>query len=853
MASVPPAFSTPAPSEADRRSGWLVLLAAIALALAVLATLSSLAWYERREALETALDRSELLARVLEDHVTRTVETAGLTLRTLGESVARQPAGAASSGADLQPLLSQALLGLPFMRGVAVLDQQGLVLASSDLTDVGLRLDMGKLGILPADGSDRLLPLLPGRGLADLALRTRSPRAAAVSVLPLLRKIHASDGRPLLMLALINPDALATYQQTALTDSGSEAVLSSYDGQLLTATEGLAFNPGHSLAGHPVFRDWLPAHEHGSYIGAGTMPGSRVVAFRASRTRPLVVLVEQAEAVTLQRWVGNMRWMVGMAMVALLLIVGAAAVVLRSQRARSQARLGFDQAHQQVALRERELSVLLKSVQELIFRTDAAGAIIFVNARWAAVSAQHAEQAFGQRFQDLVDPADRERVKALFSADDRVGVRTTTASVRASDGRLRRFDIAVVPLHDHGEVVGFAGSAVDVTERHIAQQRLQQQLAFTGVLLEISPLPVSVFDIGRRYVTVNRAWEEFTGRQRADVIGTPVGQALPPAEVKLHVAQDNKLLAEGGIIRYETQVTHRDGSRRDMVMTKVLVPDESGGAAGILCTLMDVSEFREAERATREARDVAEEASRSKSEFVANMSHELRTPLQSILGFSELGLMRGREHPKLAGMFTDIHASGQRMLALVNDLLDVSKIDSAVGTFDLERCDLRGLVQSVLRELGPLMLRRQLSLQTSLPASPLSAKVDPVRFQQVIRNVVANAIKFSPEGGELQVRGALSDDGEVHLSVADHGPGIPAAETDKIFEAFVQSSQTKNGAGGTGLGLAICRKIVEIHGGRIYAENCPAADGGGAIFHIFLPVRPPGETHALDTQMNTLI
>ena len=853
MASVPPALSTNGPFEAYRRSGALVLLAAIALALAVLATLSSLGWYERREALESALDRGELLARVLEDHVTRTVETAGLTLRTLGESLARQPIVAASSGTDLQPLLSQALLGLPFMRGVAVLDQQGLVLASSDLADVGLRLDMAKLGILPADGSDRLLPLLPGRGLADLALRARSPRAAAVSVLPLLRKIRASDGRPLLMLALINPDAQATFQQTALTDSGSEAVLSSYDGKLLTATEGLAFNPGHSLAEHPVFREWLPTYEHGSYLGGGALPGKRVVAFRVSRTQPLVVLVEQTEAVALQRWASGMRSLGAVAAVALLLIGGAAAVVLRSLRARSQARLALDQAHQQVALRERELSVLLKSVQELIFRTDAAGVIIFVNARWAAVSAQHAEQAVGQRFQDLLDPADRERVAALFNADDRVGVRATTASVRASDGSMRRFDIAVVPLHGHGQVVGFAGSAVDVTERHIAQQRLQQQLAFTGLLLEISPLAVSMFDISRRYVMVNRAWEEFTGRRRAAVIGTPVGQALPAAEITLHLAQDNKLLAEGGIIRYETQVTHRDGSRRDIVMTKVLVPDESGGAAGILCTLMDVSEFREAERATREARDVAEEASRAKSEFVANMSHELRTPLQSILGFSELGLMRGREHPKLAGMFTDIHASGQRMLALVNDLLDVAKIDSAVGTFDLERCDLRGLVQSVLRELGPLMLRRHLRLQTVLPDTPLSAKVDPLRFQQVIRNVVANAIKFSPEGGELQVRGALTGDGEIHLSVADHGPGIPAAETDQIFEAFVQSSQTKDGAGGTGLGLAICRKIVEVLGGRIHAENRPTAEGSGAIFHIILPVRPPGETHALDTQMNTLV
>ena len=852
-ASVPAPAPAPAPADGFQRAGALALLVAVALAVAVLVALSSLAWYERRVALDSAEDRAALLARVLEDHVTRTIETAALTLRTLGDGVARQRSVAAANGAALQPLLRQALLGLPFMRGVAVLDPQGLVLASTDPAELGLRLDMAKLGSLPADGGTLLLPLLPGRGLADLALRNRSARAAAVSVLPLLRMIHAADGQPLLMLGLINPDALATYQQTALADSDSEALLASYTGELLMATEGLAFDAGHSLAAHPVFRDWLPSREHGSYLGGGALPGSRVVAFRVSRAWPLVVLVEQSEALALRHWADNMRRMAVAAAAALLLIAGAAAVVLRSLRARVAGGSALDHAHHQVALRERELSVLLKSVQELIFRTDAAGVILFVNARWAAISAQPAKQAAGQRLQDLVDPADRERVAALFSADERGGVRSTTASVRASDGSMRRFDIAVVPLHGHAKVVGYAGSAVDVTERHVAEQRLQQQLAFTGLLLEISPLPVSVFDISRRYVTVNRAWEEFTGRQRADVIGTPVGHALTPTEVKLHASQDNKLLTEGGIIRYETQFSHCDGSRRDMVVTKVLVPDESGGAAGILCTLMDVSEFREAERATREARIEAEEASRVRSEFVANMSHELRTPLQSILGFSELGLVRGREHPKLAGMFTDIHASGQRMLALVNDLLDVSKIDSAVGTFDLERCDLRALVQAVLRELGPLISRRHLRLQSFLPDKPLSAKVDPLRFQQVIRNVVANAVKFSPEGAELQVRGALTDDGEVHLSVADHGPGIPVAEIEMIFEAFVQSSQTKDGAGGTGLGLAICRKIVEVHGGRIHAENRPAAEGGGATFHIFLPVRPTGEAHALDTQMNTLL
>jgi PAS domain S-box-containing protein len=409
-------------------------------------------------------------------------------------------------------------------------------------------------------------------------------------------------------------------------------------------------------------------------------------------------------------------------------------------------------------------------------------------------------------------------------------------------GEVRQFEVAVVPLRAGDAIVGFAGSAMDVTAQHTAQMQLQAQLAFTELLLEVMPLPLATLDPAGRYLAVNQAWEDFTGRHRERVVGERASDLQPLAEARPGEGQDDELLQRGGRIRYDASAIHRDGTRRDLAMTKAAVPGSDGRPAGILVAFMDVTEFRQAERATREARDAAEEASRAKTEFVANISHELRTPLQSIIGFSELGLMRSREQPRLGAMFGDIQAAGQRMLALVNDLLDVAKIESTVGTFHLERTDVRSLVRDVVGELEPLIASRRLRTEIELSEGPLVAKVDPLRFQQVIRNVLANSIRYSPEGAQLLVRGDIDPaDHRIHIEVCDRGPGIPPAELEKIFEAFVQSSKTKDGSGGTGLGLAICRKIVEAHGGEIHAENNP--DGPGAIFHIRLPARGFADTH----------
>jgi PAS domain S-box-containing protein len=815
-----------------------VLWAGGLLVLAVLAASAALALRDYRAALVDETARRELLARVLEDHATRTVETASIALASMADLLAAQPQGDATA---IGPVLSQSLVGLPFMRSVAVLDRQGTVLASTTPDDYGRQIDLKPFGAWPGLGADRLGGFLPGRSLASLASSGAAPTApAGVGFIPLLRQVQMRSGEGLLLVALINPGAFANYQSQALADERAAAAVASQAAEVLAATLSLGLAPGASLAQHPVFRRYLPAVEHAGYQGQGVRSESQVVAFRASRTRPMVVLVEFPVSEVAARWREANGGFAFVVAVAVLFLLAMTVIAWRGMRSRELAHRQLDQAQAEVARREQELSVTIRSVQELIFRTDAQGAITFVNDRWLAIGGTNAPSALGRTLEELVLPEQRAAVRALFSPDPDAGVRTTSATVAAEDGRRQRhFDVAVVPLQADGHIVGFAGSAADVTGRVVAQQRLQTQLAVTALMLEISPLPLSMLDLGGRYVSVNQAWEDFTGRPRAEAIGRFASSYLTPAEASLHDARDRELLERGGRMRYEARVRHRDGSLRDVVLVKVAVPGDQGEPAGILCVLMDVSEFREAERATREARDAAEEASRAKTEFIANISHELRTPLQSILGFSELGFTRGGQHERLAAMFAEINTSGKRMLALVNDLLDVAKIESTVGTFHLERTDLRPLVREVVHELSPLLAQRAIEVQVRLSALPLVAKVDPLRFQQVVRNVMANAIKFSPSKGRIAVEGETTAAGEIHLVVSDQGPGIPPSELDRVFDAFVQSSLTKDGSGGTGLGLAICRKILEAHGGHIHAENLA---GGGTAFHIRLPARGGADT-----------
>jgi PAS domain S-box-containing protein len=811
------------------RARTAVLLAGGLAAAVVGLALLLLGLNQRAAHLDAVRAHTVLMARLFAEHATRSIDAAALATASIDDLLA---SGLAPDAPELRASMAQTLVNLPFLRGIGIVDQRGLLLGSSDQADLGLQLDLQRLGPLPPPGQMALGRFVAVRRLADL--QRGAVQTGATGFLPLLSTVTLRDRRVVTVMVLVNADALANFQQVTLGDERLAAGLLGWDGALLAATAGVPHAVGSGLSALPPFTQFLPAHEQGSWQGTGLRGGEQIAAFRGSPRWPLLVAVEFDGAAERAAWWQASRGTLAVGAAALVFIVVMTIFTARSVHAR-------DRAQTEVARREREMSVTLQGLQELVFRCDRAGRLQFVNPAWVQLTGQPAEAWQGRPLADCVPAASRDAVQAQLAPGG--GKRQARWVLLDAQGRERLFECTVLPLSERGG--GYVGSAVDVTERAETQRRLQAQLAFSELLLESSPLPMSVMSRDRRYQIVNRAWENFTGRRREQVIGQAVGAHLPTAERAQHERQDARVYATHAPVRYGARVAHADGSMRDVVVEKRALPGEDGQATGILAVIIDVTEFRDAERATREARDAAEEASRAKSEFIANISHELRTPLQSIIGFSELGLRRAGEQARLAAMFDEIQASGQRMLALVNDLLDVARIESSVGTIHLERADLRPSVRAVLQELQPLAAGRQVVIDDALPAAPMLARIDPVRFQQVVRNVLANAIRFSPAGERIEVSGGPGEPGEPgdpgvwRLCIADRGPGVPEAELEKIFEAFVQSSRTKDGSGGTGLGLAICRTIMQAHGGQILARN---RVGGGALFEILLPARAAGET-----------
>jgi signal transduction histidine kinase/DNA-binding response OmpR family regulator len=259
---------------------------------------------------------------------------------------------------------------------------------------------------------------------------------------------------------------------------------------------------------------------------------------------------------------------------------------------------------------------------------------------------------------------------------------------------------------------------------------------------------------------------------------------------------------------------------------------ELGAQAGVLAQRGDLlAEQRHLTEQLEESVAALTAASQAKNDFLANMSHELRTPLNAIIGFSELMRGEGTGETRVvpADWVEHVHSSGRHLLGLINDILDLAKVEAGRLDLHIEPLPLDLAVADVVTALRPLMDAKGLRIQVDVP--PLIASADPIRFRQILDNLLSNAIKFTPQDGWIRIQ-AVEADGDVELRVSDSGVGIDPVDQERVFEEFQQVGDLTTRQAGTGLGLALTRRLVQAHGGSIALSS---ALGAGSSFHVRLP------------------
>lgn len=481
---------------------------------------------------------------------------------------------------------------------------------------------------------------------------------------------------------------------------------------------------------------------------------------------------------------------------------------------------------------EKEYRTLINTVNEVIFEIDIDGNVVFLNETWERLTGFSVANTLERNFFDLILPEDQEREIIAFKGlmrgagamehDGHSSSYRSTTKLRTADGLYRTVELSLSILYPEFETdaILFVGTLADIEARKRAETALSEaeekyrdivQNAVAG-FFQITPLG--------NILSANPAFVKILGFEAADTMLNTVDNVNEYLfKNEADKAQFFRALGHHGVVEsYETQITNHKGDQLWVQLNARAIKDGTGEIKYFEGSMEDITRRKTTEVKLKEAMVLSDMANKAKSDFLSNMSHELRTPLNSIIGFAEiikdevLGPIENRQYWEYS---RDIHESGSRLLRIINEILDIARIDAGERQLNEAKVDVNEIIETIMQLTLTKPDAQNLTV-VNLCENKLPMVVgEELAIKQVLMNLMSNATKFTHDGGRVTISHELDNDGRLHISITDTGIGLDDVELEKALSPFGQADDSLKRTGtGTGLGLTLVQTLMDLHGGE---------------------------------------
>ena len=435
------------------------------------------------------------------------------------------------------------------------------------------------------------------------------------------------------------------------------------------------------------------------------------------------------------------------------------------------------------------------------------------------------DQIAGCKIQDFMDHENALQFQQSFEVCYSRKKSVTVQALPGVPGNVRVYGFYISPIVDEHknvlmlDVIG----QLDVADQSILQRERDDAISLMTSIFEVSEVGIIVTDHTGRIVRVNDSFIRIYGWSRDELINADVISLVTPDERELARKNHDEFIRTGVRSSGELKIIRKNGSIANALFTTATL-ELSQRRRFQVTTVMDITMRKQMEESLRQAKEQADTANRAKSTFLANMSHELRTPLNAIIGFSEMMIKEtfgALGHAKYKEYLGDIHVSAGHLLEIINEVLDMSKIEAGRIELDEHEVDLQELIKSVTRMMASRAFGSNLVLKVEIHENLPNLYADQRLIRQVLINIVTNAVKFSKNGGTINIIAYTLDDGRMQITVSDEGVGIPKEKIKQAMEPFGQVSDRPENSQhqGTGLGLPLAKAMVELHDGTLRLES----------------------------------